>query len=69
MEDEWEIRRKQMQWVMADLYEKQQQALERICPQCYGPLKIKDICAVTCPDCLLVFSVDEILANPLNKQD
>lgn len=65
MKEERKCGMEQMQQAMAELYEKQQQALQKFCPQCWGPLVVKDICAVTCPARSLDFTVEQILQGAI----
>lgn len=46
---------------MERLYQKQQLALQRVCPCCFGNLMALDLCRVGCLACELEFPVDEIL--------
>ncbi len=61
MKEECKADVERRQQVMTELYDKRQLALKKCCPYCWGDLKIRDICSLTCPACSLNFAVDELL--------
>ena len=50
-----------MQKGMAQMYERQQEALSLLCPDCQGKLKIKDIASLQCEECEMIFNVNDLL--------
>ena len=61
MKDDAEKELERMQQGFSELFERRRQALEKVCPACWGNLVAQDICSVFCPDCSIQYSVEEIL--------